>query len=269
MNGVAIIETLRRWGEAALDVAIGWLSSPAAWSQFALLIAAYIVARVVAGRLAPLLNRLLTPPEGSQSLLSAVRRFFLPMVPLVMPLMAWVLTALGEATTRSLFGSGAVIAFGKNLFLLWAARVMVRDIITDGFLRFLGRFVLLPALALNLVGLLGLLVAQLSAMTVDLGNISFTVMALVRGVIAGALLFWLGRWSNSQSEDFIKTRHELRPATRELALKASQVLIFGVAFLLLMSIMGIDLTAVAVLGGRWASVSVWGCSRSRRISSRA
>ena len=42
---------------------------------------------------------------------------------------------------------------------------------------------------------------------------------------------------------------DLRPATRELAVKAIEVLIFGAAFLLLMSIMGIDLTAVAVFGG--------------------
>lgn len=249
MDFTAMIETVRGWGDLALGVAMDWLTSPAAWSQFALLVVSYVAARIVAGRLAPLLTRLLTPAEGKEGLLSTVRRFFLPFVPLLMPLMAWGLTAIGEATTRSLFGSGAVIAFGKNLFLLWAARVLVRDIVTDGFLRFLGRFVLLPVLALNLVGLLGPLVTYLNAMTVDLGNIRFTAMALVRGVIAGALLFWLGRWSNGQSEDFIKTRQELRPATRELALKASQVLIFGVAFLLLMSIMGIDLTAVAVLGG--------------------
>ena len=41
----------------------------------------------------------------------------------------------------------------------------------------------------------------------------------------------------------------LRPATRELAVKAAEITIFGAAFLLLMSIMGIDLTALAVVGG--------------------
>ena len=75
------------------------------------------------------------------------------------------------------------------------------------------------------------------------------MLALIRGLIAGSLLFWLGSWSNRQSADFIKTRPDLRPATRELAVKAAEVAIFGAAFLLLMSIMGIDLTAVAVLGG--------------------
>jgi small-conductance mechanosensitive channel len=84
---------------------------------------------------------------------------------------------------------------------------------------------------------------------IALGNIRFSVLALIRGVIAGAVLFWLGSWSNRQSASYIKAQDELRPATRELAVKAVEVMIFGAAFLLLLSIMGIDLTAVAVLGG--------------------
>ena len=249
MNGQQSLDLVRGWAEAGLAIATEWATSPAAWSQFALLLAAFVAARLIAGRLNPWLRRVLTPAEGREGLLAALRRFALQFVPLMMPLLAWALTATGEAVVRSMFGTGVVIAFGKNLFLILAARIVVRDIVSDGFLRLMGRFVLLPVLVLNLFGLLGFVTDYLSALTIDLGNIRFSAMALVRGVISGALLFWLGRWSNSQSEGFIKTRDELRPATRELAIKASQIIIFGAAFLLLMSIMGIDLTAVAVLGG--------------------
>ena len=74
-------------------------------------------------------------------------------------------------------------------------------------------------------------------------------MALIRGGIAGSLLFWLGSWSNRQSAGYIQAQEELRPATRALAAKAAEVAIFGAAFLLLLNIMGIDLTTIAVLGG--------------------
>ena len=56
--------------------------------------------------------------------------------------------------TRSLFGSGAVIAFGKRVFLFLAARILVKDIVSDPFLRLLGRYVLVPAAALYALGLL-------------------------------------------------------------------------------------------------------------------
>ncbi|MEZ5750787.1 MAG: mechanosensitive ion channel [Paracoccaceae bacterium] len=249
MSADDLTATIRAWIDPIAQTALEWATSPAAWSQVVLLVVAYVAARMLTKRLNPLLLRVLTPAETRTGIFARALRFVLQFMPLLMPLVAYVLTATGEALTRSLFGSGAIIAFGKNLFLFLAARTLVRDIVTDGFLRLLGRYFLLPVLALNMVGLLGPVTTYLNGVTIALGNISFSAMALVRGVVAGSLLFWAGRWSNSQSEEFLKTREDLRPATRELAIKASQILIFGAAFLMLMSIMGIDLTAVAVLGG--------------------
>jgi potassium-dependent mechanosensitive channel len=244
-----IITRIEGWLTQAGDIAIGWLTSPAAWSQFALLAAAYFAAHVITKRVKPFVTRLLTPPDQSMGYFARVRRFGLIFLPLILPLLAYGLTALGEQATRSVFGAGDVIAFGKRVFLFLAARIAVRQILTDPFLNLLGRYLLVPVAALYAVGILDDIAARLEETIVALGNIRFSVMALIRGVIAGSLLFWLGSWSNSQSKDYIKSQDALRPATRELAVKAVELAIFGAAFLVLMSIMGIDLTAVAVLGG--------------------
>ena len=244
-----IIGRIVGWMDQAGQIALGWLTSAAAWSQFALLAVAYVLAVVIARRLVPWLVRIMTPKEGSAGLFATARWFGLRFVPLLLPLIAYGLTAVGEGFTRSMFGSGDVIAFGKRVFIFVAARVLVREVLSDGFLSLLGRYVLIPVAALYALGLLELISLRLEETTIALGNIQFSVMALIRGVIAGSLLFWLGSWSNRQSADYIKAQPALRPATRELAVKAAEVLIFGASFLLLMSIMGIDLTAVAVLGG--------------------
>ncbi len=244
-----IVGNVMSWLDQAGQMALGWLTSPAAWSQFALLVVAYLAARLLSARLARVLTRVLTPPEGKSGLVPTARRFLLRFLPLLLPLIAYGLTALGEAFTRSMFGSGDVIAFGKRLFIFIAARLLVQEVLTDGFLRLLGRYVLIPVAALYALGVLDEIMAYLEAARIELGNIQFSVLALIRGVIAGAILFWMGSWSNRQSADYIKSQKELRPATRELAVKAAEVLIFGASFLLLMSIMGIDLTAIAVLGG--------------------
>ena len=83
---------------------------------------------------------------------------------------------------------------------------------------------------------------------IELGNISFSAMALLRGLIAGSLLFWFGMWTNGQSSSYI-SRQPMRPAIRQLSLKAAEIAIYGIAFLLLMNIMGISLTSLAVIGG--------------------
>ncbi len=234
------MDRLQHWLDQATDTAVGWLSSPAALMQFGLLIAAYILARLLAR---------LTPKPDSVHILARLSRFALQFLPLLLPLLAYALTALGEGLTRATFGSGEVIAFGKRVFLFLAAVELVRKVLPPGFLKLMGRYVLLPVMALHALGFLDDATTRLDAAQVNLGNIQFTALSLIRGLIAGSLLFWLGSWSNRQSAGYLKAQPDLRPATRELAIKASEVAIFGAAFLLLMSIMGIDLTAVAVLGG--------------------
>jgi small-conductance mechanosensitive channel len=243
------LDRVQDWLQQASDTALGWLSSPAALSQVALLILAYVIARLLARRFSPIIEKALTPKPEATHILARLRRFALLFLPLLLPLLAYALTAVGEGLTRATFGTGEVIAFGKRVFLFLAALELVRKVLPPGFLKLMGRYVLLPVMALHTLGVLDEVTTRLDAAQVNLGNIQFTVLALIRGVIAGALLFWLGGWSNRQSAGYIKAQPDLRPATRELAVKASEVAIFGAAFLLLMSIMGIDLTAVAVLGG--------------------
>ena len=240
----AVAYALQGW-----DIAQTWLMSPAARSQFGLLVAAFVIAWLLTRKLRPWLERLLTPDASRNSLLATVRRFLLIFVPLLLPLLAFAFTGIGESLTRAIFGSGAVIAFGKRFFLLLAARVLVREIVKDGFLKMLGRLILLPVMALYTLGLLEVATDRLNELTVSLGNIEFTAMAVIRGVIAGSILFWLGRWSNDQTGSYIYKQEDMRPATRQLAAKAAEFTIFGIAFLLLMNIVGIPLTSLAVLGG--------------------
>jgi len=244
-----IVQQAVGYAEQAYALALTWLLSPAAWSQFGLLVAAFLAALYVTRRLQKPLTGILTPQEGATDVISSARRFLLLGLPLLLPLFAYVLTGIGEQVTRSVFGSSGVIAFGKRAFLFLAARILVREMLQDPFLRLLGRYILIPAMALYTVGLLDLITDRLSATFVSLGNISFSVMALLRGVIVGSLLFWFGRWSNDQSVAYIEKQEEMRPATRQLAAKAAELMIFGLAFVLLMNIMGVPLTSLAVLGG--------------------
>jgi small-conductance mechanosensitive channel len=244
-----IVQQAADYAVQFLDTAQTWALSPAAWSQFALLVAAYLLAVLVAVRLRGALRRVLTPPEDADTLFARIRRTALVYLPLLLPLLAYAFTAAGESVVRSLFDSGAVIAFGKRLFLFLAVRTLVREIIRDPLLKLLGRYVLIPVAAVYVVGLLDEVNAWLSGMTVSLGNITFSVMSLVRGAIAGGILFWLGGWSNRQSAEFIENQKDMRPSIRQLVAKVVEISIFGIAFLLLMNIMGINLSTLAVIGG--------------------
>ena len=230
------------------EFALAWIIDPANWVQFALLVGAYVAAVVITRKLNPRLIQALTPAEDSQSLLSKVRRFVLIFMPLLLPLMAFALTAIGEQVTRSIFGAGEVIAFGKRVFLFLAVRAFVRDMLTDPLLKLVGKAVLIPVAAIYALGFLDAVVLWLGETMVPLGNMSFSLLGLLRFLTVATVMFWFGRWSNDQSSAIIE-KQDMRPATRQLAVKAAEIAIFGIAFLVAMNIAGVPLTSLAVLTG--------------------
>ncbi|MGR3467273.1 MAG: mechanosensitive ion channel family protein [Shimia sp.] len=244
-----MVGTVLGYAEQGLAIALEWLLSPAAWSQFVLVAVAFALAWLLTRWLNPRLMRMLTPPDEASGLIAGTRRFLRMFIPLLLPLLAFAFTAAGEQATRALFGTDAVIAFGKRLFLFLAVRAFVTQVLTDSFLRLLGRLVFLPAAALYVVGLLGPLLARLRATEVPLGNLSFDLLWLIQFFVVGALIFWFGSWSNSRSTAMIEGQEEMPPATRQLAVKGAEIAIFGIAFLVLMNIMEINLASLAVLGG--------------------
>lgn len=244
-----ILEKAQGYALQGWDIAKEWLLSPAAWIQLALLVVAYLAAIYVSRKLKPLLDKYLTPSADQDNSVAKARRFVLIFLPLLLPLLAYIFTGVGESVTKSIFGSGAVIAFGKRVFMFLAARILVNEIIQDSMLKVLGRYLLVPIAALYAVGLLDEVMVKLDETVVPLGNLSFSLLFFLRFIVVGGAIFWLGRWSNDQSATFIKNQGEMRPAMRQLTAKTAEIAIFGVAFLLVMNIMGISLTSLAVLGG--------------------
>ena len=82
-----------------------------------------------------------------------------------------------------------------------------------------------------------------------MGNVSVSAYGIARVTIFGVLLFWLGRASSVMGKDIIRNHEKLDVTTKEVFSKLFEVVLFCVIFLLLLNIMGINLTALAVFGG--------------------
>ena len=243
------MEQIQSYATQAFEVSIAWLTSPAAWGQAAFIIGAFLAAFYARKYLSKILEPLLTPEAENQSILATMRRFMHQFLPLLLPVLAYVFLGLSEQVAKSTFGASEVIGFGKRAFMMLGAWIFVQNIIYSPFLKLLGKYAILPIAAIYTTGMLDPATTWLGSNGVSLGNISFTFLSIVRGLVFGGLLFWLGRWSNDQSTNYIRAQEEMRAPTRELASKAVELTIFAGCFLLLMNIMGINLSAFAILGG--------------------
>ena len=98
-----IVQQAAGYGLQAWDLAQSWVLSPAAWSQFALLVAAYVLAVLVAARLRGILTRLLTPPPEAANLLARGRRAALVYLPLLLPLLAYAFNLPTQSLRQTLY----------------------------------------------------------------------------------------------------------------------------------------------------------------------
>jgi len=241
------LDNLNQLAQQLGDQARTAISQPETYTQIGIILVIYAVAFVLANRIrrhTPFLDI-----DFEDGVVQPWRKFTSKLSGLVFPLIAILLLRISIEISESVLSQGWVVQTAFVVAILLLFNSIVRDFISNsivaGALRWLG----LPLLALHLLGLLDNLIEILESMSISIGNIEISVYGVARVAIFGSLLFWFGRISNKTGREIISRQEKLEPRTREVASKLLEVAIFFVFFLLLLQVMGINLTALAVFGG--------------------
>jgi small-conductance mechanosensitive channel len=103
--------------------------------------------------------------------------------------------------------------------------------------------------ALNILGLLDNTVAMLGSASFSLGQLNISALTVIKGIVALGVLLWITAVAGQVIEGRIKASAHLTPSIQVLATKLMRIGMALIAFVFALSIVGIDLTAFAVLGG--------------------
>ena len=223
------------------------LSQPETYTQLAVVIIVYVVAFLLSKRLRhylPLLNQGLDAVAAQP-----LRQFAGKLGSLLFPVIAIVLLRISVEISESLLDHGWVNQVALSISVLLLFHSIIRDFISSHVGAGLFRWIGMPLVLLYLFGLLDDLVVILESVSINIGNIDISLYGIARVAIFGSLLFWLGRVSTQTGRDIIHRQEKLALRTREIAAKLLEFTIFFVIFMLLMQIMGINLTALAVFSG--------------------
>ncbi|HKI73283.1 MAG TPA: mechanosensitive ion channel domain-containing protein [Pseudomonadales bacterium] len=118
--------------------------------------------------------------------------------------------------------------------------------------RLLGMAVALTAwtvAALNILGWLHATVDILSGIGFTLGTAKITLLTLFKGAASLIVLLWTANFVGEFFESRIHKVEDLTPSIKVLFSKLFRITLLGIALLVAMSAVGIDLTAFAVVGG--------------------
>lgn len=103
--------------------------------------------------------------------------------------------------------------------------------------------------ALNIVGWLHATIKLLNGIGFTVGAAKITVLTLFKGIAALVILLWAANLVGEFFESRIRSASDLTPSVQVLFAKLFKVALLGIALLVAMSAVGIDLTAFAVVGG--------------------
>ena len=230
----------------ALETMQSWAQSPAFYAQLAGIGAAFLAAMFTAA-----FCRRLFGPGGEQTTgkMPSWRRILNKLGAILFPLLLVAFLGVAINVSQSLVEQSWVIKIAQGLSVIWLIYKTITEFVKQAAVKQFTKWIILPIAIFYVFGWLDDVIAQLDAIRLEMGNITLSLYAIARVLIFGSVLFWLGRKSNDTGKQFIRGQEQLEVGTREVFAKLFEISVFLIIFLLLLQVMGINITTLAVFGG--------------------
>ena len=224
-----------------------WSTSAEFYAQCALVLLAVVLAFTVAHYFRKHFPILRDPPKPGPLLFFRTKVY--QASDFLFPLLNIMFLGVAVDLSDLLLQQSGLVRVGQSLAVVFMLYSIISKLITKPFVRRLVTWIAMPIALLQVFGWLDDVVTYLDAVDMEVGNIRISAYGLARLIVFGAVLFWLGRVSNQVGQQIIRNQEDLDLGTREVFAKLFQVTLSVVIFILLLQVMGINLTTLAVFGG--------------------
>jgi small-conductance mechanosensitive channel len=241
------IDSLKTQALEIWTVVAGWLMSPQFYAQLAGIILAVLAARFAARLVRAKVALFREEPAEGAAL--KVRRWVYLCRDLLFPLLvAFFMAGVVQIVTATV-GSAWLVRLAQSAAVVFVLYAAINRFVSHPIANAVCRWIGIPVAALQVFGVLDDATAWLDSIAFAAGNIRISLYALVKAAIFGGILFWLGRMSNDAGQKAIRKQEALDAPTRELFSKLFEIALYCGVFILLLQILGLDLTALTVFGG--------------------
>ena len=243
LDQAQVLEYLQR----QKTVVLGWLTSPQFYLQLALIAGAVFLGMIIAGlvlRRVPMFREL--PRKGR---FLKLQQWLYSCRSLVRPLLLVLLLGVAVTIAETALESGWLIRLAQSIAVITLLYEAITRFLHQPLVNAAARWVGLPAATLYVFGLMPPLLALLDNTAFAAGNIRISVLTGLKAGLFGGILFWAGRISSAQGQRVIRKQKSIDIQTRELAAKGFDLAVIAIAVVLLMNLLGMDLSMLAVFSG--------------------
>ena len=229
------------------QTAIEWIKSPGFFAQggaVVLAVSAAFAISILAKRYIPLFKEL-----DSIRGFYRTREFLHKSQGLVFPLLNILLLETAVTIADAVWQQSWLIRLAQSIAVIFLIYSLINRFIKSQGVKSLAKWFGIPIATLHVFGVLEDVTSFLDGISLSAGDIRVSLYVLLRTVVFGSVLFWLGRISNSAGKAAIRRNPALDIGTKEVLVKLFEIALYVIIFLLLLQVMGVNLTALAVFGG--------------------
>ncbi len=203
--------------------------------------AGFVVALFASRRWMPWLERF-TAQRGLARLANVVLPLVLPMIWLVSQ---WL--AIGAAA--ALAWPHHLLEIVASLLSAWVVIRLVSQLVRNPVWSTSIAWAVWSLAALNIVNLLQPTIALLDSIAVSMGDTRISLYSVGKSLLIFAILAWLAIYLTGLLETKLRASRALSPSVQVLFGKSLKATLVGLAIIIAITSVGIDLTALAVVGG--------------------
>ncbi|MCF6322610.1 MAG: mechanosensitive ion channel [Rhizobiaceae bacterium] len=224
-----------------------WAISPQFYAQIGAIIAAIAIAWFGAKMLKSRLSWFSDEPIDGRFL--KIRQLIYAVSDLLFAAFCYVLLGIAVEITLAAVDTAWLVRLARGISVIFLLYSAINRFIPNPMVRTAAIWIGIPVATLQVFGYLDQATAFLDSISFEVGNIRLSLFFLAKTLIVGAIFFWAGRISNTSGQKAIRNQNALDTSTQELLAKIFQIVLFGILFVLMMQVLGLDLTALAIFGG--------------------
>lgn len=162
-------------------------------------------------------------------------------------LLLWITWAVMQETTWP--SHSYIIGIFARLALAWLGIALMTRLIANPSLRQMIRYGAWGWVTFWILGLEAAAIRALDSIALDIGTLRISAWMVIQAVLIVGILFALARFLSRTTAARLTRSETVSPSMRVLTVKMVQLIAYGVAFVVGLKAVGVDLTGLAVLSG--------------------
>lgn len=239
------IETIKQFLTDALAWAEKHVLVIPSLLQLAVVLSAYLAARVLDGPLQRALDKALAGAWANRYRYQAQQ----VLRPLLMPVAWLVLVGTAQFAALRFNMPAGILAIAASLLTAWVVIRLVLNFVADPWWAKAVAVSVWSYAALDIIGLLEPTLAFMDQLALHLGEFRLSLLGVAKALVALVVFLWIANWAAHMVEMRLRAISHFTPSQQVLFGKLARVLFITVAILVAMNAVGIDLTALAVFSG--------------------